>query len=285
MELIFIVYRYTFIGRKEKGLFPFSYIGSKSNCYIKDGIIHDKYNKQYYGSSSSKLYKESLVVEQPILEILYIGDSSKDVLIKEIEFQKEYNVDANTHYFNKMIANFSSFTFCDYGTFKHKEHSHIYKRLPKNHPGVISGEWVGTTKGRKVSGSEKGVRSRSGILNNFYGRKHSEESKELMRNKKLGKNASEETKIKMSLKRKGVKKSEEHKNKIGRKGLTMIQNIETMEIKRVPVSEVGFVYDDKWVNPKKITPEQKYKCIYCDCVTTKGMLSRWHNEKCKFKGE
>lgn len=25
----------------------------------------------------------------------------------------------------------------------------------------------------------------------------------------------------------------------------------------------------------------RYKCMYCDTVTTKAMLHRWHNDKCK----
>jgi len=62
----------------------------------------------------------------------------------------------------------------------------------------------------------------------------------------------------------------------------MIQNIHTKEIKRVPLDLIGEIYDtNEWVNPRKITPEQKHKCLYCEVITTKSNLKRWHNENCK----
>lgn len=121
----------------------------------------------------------------------------------------------------------------------------------------------------------------SGEGNHFYGKKHSEKSKQLLRDFFTGKTHSNETRKKMSDSRLGVKKSPEHKRKIGRKGLIMLQNIKTLEIIRIPKVDVGLYDLTMWVNPKKITPELKYKCKYCDMVTTKGMLARWHDGKCK----
>ena len=120
-----------------------------------------------------------------------------------------------------------------------------------------------------------------GNKNHFYGKTHTDESKLRMRNAKLGKIFSEETKHKMSKMRKGVKKTEDHKSKIGRKGYVVIQNKDTLEIKKVFKSEIGTIYDKElWVNPRKLKPEQKYKCSACGIETTPSNLKRWHNEKC-----
>jgi hypothetical protein len=62
----------------------------------------------------------------------------------------------------------------------------------------------------------------------------------------------------------------------------MLQNIYTLEIIRIAKSNER-AYNKDWVNPRKITPEQKFKCNYCDVVTIKGNLKRWHNDNCKQK--
>ena len=81
-------------------------------------------------------------------------------------------------------------------------------------------------------------------------------------------------------------KSLEHRAKLGRKGFTMLQNIHTMEIVRVPISDVGSIYDElEWVNPRKLKPETKFKCDYCDIISNKGNLTRWHNDNCKRKND
>jgi hypothetical protein len=78
-------------------------------------------------------------------------------------------------------------------------------------------------------------------------------------------------------------KSEKHRKKIARKGMIMLQNINTLELRRVYKSD-PICTDNKWINPRKITQEKKHKCKYCDIITTSSNLKRWHNENCKFKG-
>lgn len=124
-----------------------------------------------------------------------------------------------------------------------------------------------------------------GVKNHFFGKKHTFESRAKMSNthkkKMMWLNFSETHKV--SLKEAQQKpKSSDHKAKIGRKGLVMLQNIYTLEIIRVAKSDER-VYSKEWVNPKKLTPEHKLKCDYCDVVTTKGNLKRWHNDNCKQK--
>ncbi len=55
------------------------------------------------------------------------------------------------------------------------------------------------------------MESRKGKLNSFYGRKHTEESKNKMRISKLGKTIPEEIRKKMSISHKGIKKTIEDK--------------------------------------------------------------------------
>lgn len=125
----------------------------------------------------------------------------------------------------------------------------------------------------------------SGEGNNFYGKKHSEDTRKLLSEINIGIDRRSEENIKKWINNVAKKKkTEEHKKKIGRKGLVMIQNINTLEILRVNKEDLGIIYDvNIWVNPRKISPEKKYKCEYCNIITTKSNLKRWHNDNCKFK--
>lgn len=125
----------------------------------------------------------------------------------------------------------------------------------------------------------------AGSGNHFYGRKHTPETKRLISEKAKArgraswdKRSDESKQAYMDAVRKG--KTEEHRKKLGRRGLKMVQNVETGEIRRVPKD---FDEGSLWVNPRKLKPETKYKCDHCDMVTTKSMLTRWHNDNCKRK--
>jgi hypothetical protein len=128
------------------------------------------------------------------------------------------------------------------------------------------------------------LKTYAGNKNPFFGKTHTPQTKESIRLKKLGTRASEETKRKMSEKRIGVKKTKEHKEKIGRPGYVMLQNTETLQIVRIHKNNLVNYPSAKWVNPRKITPEKKYKCSHCDVVTSMGNLKRWHEDNCKQKG-
>lgn len=116
--------------------------------------------------------------------------------------------------------------------------------------------------------------------NHFYGRKHTETTKRKISEAHTGKRLSPEVISNWVEKVASKPKSEEHRRKIGRKGMVMLQNKNTLEIRRVDKNEAKHL-GDEWVNPRTLIPEKKYKCDYCDVVTNKGNLNRWHNERCK----
>lgn len=125
----------------------------------------------------------------------------------------------------------------------------------------------------------------SGEGNNFYNKKHSPESLQLMSEKLKGRKASKETKQLMSLQRKGVKKTEEHKKKIGRKGLVSLKNIITGESIRILKEELDSYDQSIWINPytyKCLTNKEKLKCDICGKVgKNNSTFKRWHFNNCR----
>ena len=124
--------------------------------------------------------------------------------------------------------------------------------------------------------------SMAGTGNAFYGKKHTAETKQKISEANKG-NKRAQKDIDVFVAYSKLPKSEEHKAKIGRKGLVMLQNIDTLKIIRVSREEANTLDETMWLNPRKIKPEATFKCKHCDIVTTKGNLSRWHNDNCKHK--
>jgi hypothetical protein len=124
---------------------------------------------------------------------------------------------------------------------------------------------------------------KSGELNHFFGKKHSDESRARMsaaqKELRIWEKRSEAHQTALLASQK-LPKSAEHKAKIGRKGLIMLQNVITGEIIRVQETDAR-VKSHEWINPRKLNPEPKTKCAHCDVVTTNANLKRWHNDKCK----
>lgn len=276
-----IVYRIN-LNREE---LPNSYIGSKSNCSIINGKIIDQRGKEYVGSSTYPNYLE--IMQSGIeyyVEILFEGSDYNEIIKTEANIQRQMDVVVDPKFFNLSIAGESTFANPEYATMRHVLTGKV-ARIQKNHPKIISGEWVGLTRGRIMSDVERRSKAMVGEENPFFGRKHSEKSKHLMASNTDGKTSwnkrTDESKKKWFNAAKRPK-TDQHKQKIGRKNLVMLQNIHTKEIIRVPKTDIRYC-DIEWVNPKKITPEKRYACIVCGIETTNGNIKRWHNERCKLK--
>lgn len=261
---------------------PNKYIGSKSNCYINDGKIYDKNDKLYIGSSCDKEYKNLFEYLDFNVHVLGVFESYDECLEKEKQLHIKYDVVASPEFFNKSIACISNFSDPNYATYKHN--SGKIARLPRNHPRVLSGEWYGITKGISLSEErkEKIRKDMLGSKNPFYGKKHTDETKQTISNTNLGRKRTEEFKLNMSKRFKGISKTKEHRRKIGRKGLCMLQNTKTGENIRIKIEEQHLYDTNIWKNPSSIK-QRRETCIYCGKESVAGNIKRWHNENCKEK--
>ena len=249
-----IVYQITFTNRQKQGIRPFLYIGSKSNCSYREGVIYDKNGKPYWGSSTwenwSTLIKEDLC----IATVLYESDSYTKALNFENSIQKQLDVVASSLYFNLAIATVNSYSDPAYATYTNGIKT---VRLPRTHESVLSGEYYGVTKGNILSKEHKRKLVRLGKDNGFYGKSHNEETKAKISNANAGRIKTKEEIENWIDKVAKKPKSEIHKLKIGRKGLIMIKSLETNECRRIHKTEN---YDKLvWVNPirwKKLKEKQ-----------------------------
>ena len=259
----------------DRNRFPNRYIGSKSNCIIRNNKIYDSRNNEYFGSSCDPEYKNIVEYCDYEIEILESFDSYEKCLEKEKELHIFYGVVASPEYFNKSIATISNYLDSNYATYKNLETGKI-ARLPRDHPRVLNNEWVGVTKGRKLSEEHKASISNniSGEKNPFYGKKHSKKTKKLISNKNLGSVRSKEVKLKMSLDRMGIQK------KIGRKGFLMLKNIQDGRCIRIKIKDIEKYDLSVWKNPSSIKQKREV-CFICGIESTVGNIKRWHNERCK----
>jgi hypothetical protein len=238
-----IIYKITFHQRLENKTPPYYYIGSKSNCKFKDSVIFSNSGKEYWGSAKYNGYPGNS--SGATAEIIKEVDSEvyRDLIIEEYHTQVKHNVVRSPEYFNLSYATINTFAEPGYAVYMHKDDPNKKIRLKSGDSLIESGEYIHINTGR-------------------------------IRNERVVNNWVEKVASKP--------KSEEHRKKIGRKDMVMLQNINTLEFKRVHKYD-PICTSDEWHNPRKITPEKKHKCKYCDITTTSSNLKRWHNEKCKFK--
>jgi hypothetical protein len=123
--------------------------------------------------------------------------------------------------------------------------------------------------------------SMKGKGNHFYGRTHTQETKDAIGKANAGRVKSEEE-ISNWVKKVAKKpKTLDHRKKIARKGLIMLTNIQTGESVRISKSEEKNYNLNLWKNPAY--RQRREKCTYCNITSTVGNIKRWHNEKCKHK--
>lgn len=286
--MLYIVYEFIFNERKDRGEFPYSYIGCKGKCSIVDNKIIDKFGKIYYGSSSSKLYNDLIYSNEPImLNVLYVGKNHKDVIDFESNLIRKLRCDTSIYHFNMMIPPKNNWCLDNYATYRHKDYD-IYCRLPRDHDFVRCGIYVGTNKGKSVNSG----RVRLGSYNSFYGRTHSDETKQKLRDVNLGKKHTQETKDKMSINRKGKIKSNEHRMNISKsnkgKAHLVTYNVNTGTKVILTSHEYNLYYKhrEEWLLSNQIgslfSPKRK-KCPFCGKEGNIGNMNRWHFNNCKLK--
>lgn len=122
-----------------------------------------------------------------------------------------------------------------------------------------------------------------GERNPFYGKKHTQETKEKISKantgNKIWEKMSEEHRQRF-LAMARAPKSEEHRRKIGRKGYINLRNIHTDEIIRVPKSDPRCSSPD-WVTQNKGKKlKRNYQCPYCGKWFGRQAFEYWHNDYC-----
>lgn len=78
-------------------------------------------------------------------------------------------------------------------------------------------------------------------------------------------------------------KSTNHRKKIGRKGLLMVYNPETMVYNRISMADKQKYLDDGWVIPDH--RQSKITCKVCGLTATAGNIKRWHGDNCTQSGK
>lgn len=245
-----VVYKITFKKRLQDNTPPYYYVGSKSNCTYSDGVLYDNRNNPYYGSSSWESYDRLVEEGECHAEIIKSFDSYTDALNYERTIQVGLDVVANPDYFNLGIATINNFTSPNFATYKHKDTGKCV-RLDRNHPNVLDGTYVGVTKGVELSPEERKKRGRAGEDNAFYGRTHTKETKRLISEANKGRVKSEEEIDNWVAKVASKPKSPEHRAKMGRKGMIMLKNLETLQVIRIPRQDKHKYDEQLWLNPGK----------------------------------
>jgi hypothetical protein len=125
----------------------------------------------------------------------------------------------------------------------------------------------------KLKQKSTGFSCGAGELNPFYGRKHTDEYKQ--RQSAL-------------LKTKDCRPKTTNLGKkfpaAGPKVSAAIKKRFELGLQKNPWS--GDRSDSHKMNlSESLKTQTKYKCLYCDVVTIPGNLAKWHNDKCRNKGE
>lgn len=316
-----IVYKFTFTKRKANGVLPFYYIGSKSNCYIKDNKIYDNNHKIYKTSSSVNLVKDLIDSGDYELEILFESDVYDDILDKENEFQINENVVHNDEYFNLSYATKNIFTSPNYVTIKTNDSIIPYKKISKEY--FESGNYCGTTTGMKwfnnpITKEHYVLNENSNLItelnlllgksddyslygedNNFYGKKHTAESKKKMvesRRKYYDEHPKEYEKFIQDAKThmyrvSQLPKSEKFIDQLKDRMTTTlyIANKETGESKRILKDEYqeykanGWISYSTYMNSIHKETANDITCDHCGFSAKENNSSfyKWHNDKCK----
>ena len=319
-----IVYEIIFTERKLNNISPHSYIGSKSNAEMLNGKIIDKHGHIYKSSSTCPYFWEAIENEDYECVLLYSTDDFKDMLSMENYIQKERDVVRDINYFNKSYAAESFYASPDHVT--------VYDTIDKTHLRIHkdvfyledNNRYVGTTHGTSVYNDgvrlyylreddelidelklERGIGNakirQTGKLNPFYGKHHTEETKEKIRTsqKKWKENNKERYNELREIWSKNFKeigskpKSKEFKQMVSdrHKGTLYIKHIDTGECLEVTTDDYYKIYNDTgvWLTlnmySKLFSEPRLSTCPYCgyEGDLRNSSFLRWHFEKCDKK--
>ena len=180
------VYKITFTERERNNIFPCYYIGSKSNCELKDDKLYHVYSSgklkstPYWGSSKYKDYKNIITSEEKEIRIIKWFEVYEECLTYEKLIHEENNVVISEKYFNKCIAsenlNNVGLVVC-----KHSVTGKII-RLPKKHPLILDGTYVGVNKGKTHSEETKRKCSRPKEQSYWFGKNRDKETSDKISN-------------------------------------------------------------------------------------------------------
>jgi phage tail tape-measure protein len=121
-----------------------------------------------------------------------------------------------------------------------------------------------------------------GANNHFFGRKHSEETKNKLREIAKQHIKTEKT-VSLWIEKVAKKPASDKQKKaasIAAKNKVMLKNKHTGECVRVDRQQALMYDTDVWKNPAAIS-QARSTCIHCGITSVNGNIRRWHNENCK----
>ena len=157
------------------------------------------------------------------------------------------------------------------GQQRYKVTSKTYEELKIKHADALSKLYTGVKNSKK---------SNPGVKNGFYGKSHSEETKEKIRQARLGTKDSNEVKIKKSMSAKQkppVSDTTKQKLSIANKGRAGFSGKENPFYGKTHSTE-----SRKRMSESHLA-EPKKTCYHCNKTVDARNFGRWHGDKCKHK--
>lgn len=196
----------------------------------------------------------------------YIGVRSCEPLIWD-----DHNYMGSSKYLTEEIKKLGkeSFNKIILKRFDNRKEALLYEIEMHEHFNVANNPLFFNRSKQKSTGFSCGA----GELNPFYGKKHTDEYKQRQSALLKTKNCRQKT---TNLGKKFPT--------AGPKLSALIKKRFELGLQKNPWS--GDRSDSHKMNlSKSLKNQTKYKCLYCDVVTIPGNLAKWHNDKCRNKGE